>query len=159
MEISGMNEKDHADVKIHPPVLTLLHLAAGLALGWLLPLPLAPPQILRTFGLAAAFMGFLLGAAALAEFSRNHTTLDPHGTVSKLVTTGIYRFTRNPIYLGFVLMVIGVPLWFENLWGAALTPILIAFFNALVIRHEEAYLEKKFGEAYTGYKSRVRRWL
>jgi protein-S-isoprenylcysteine O-methyltransferase Ste14 len=152
-------KKDHADVKIHPPVLTLLHLLAAFALGRLIPVPLAAPQMLPASGFALGFMGFLLGVAAAAEFSRNHTTLDPHGSVSKLVTTGIYRFTRNPIYLGFVMMVIGVPLWFGNIWGAALMPILVALFNALVIRHEEAYLEKKFGEGYTGYKSRVRRWL
>ncbi len=152
-------QTDHADVKIQPPVLLLLHLFAGLALGWLIPIPLVPPQGLQKFGLALAFAGFLLGAAAAVEFNRKHTTLDPHGLVSTLVTSGIYRFTRNPIYLGFVMMVIGVPLYLNNYWGIVLAAILVILFNALVICHEEAYLEKKFGDEYAGYRSRVRRWL
>lgn len=71
----------------------------------------------------------------------------------------VYRFTRNPIYLGMAFMLIGFPLAFGNVWGIPLVAAFIPLMNNLVIRHEEAYLEKKFGEAYTGYKSRVRRWL
>jgi protein-S-isoprenylcysteine O-methyltransferase Ste14 len=150
---------DHADVKIHPPVLMLLHVGAAFLTNWLIPLPLAAPRGWETFGLALGFIGFLLGAAAAVEFGRAHTTLNPHGAVSKLVTTGIYRFTRNPIYLGFVLITVGVPLALNNFWGIAFTPLLVIFFNALVVRHEEAYLQKKFGDEYAGYKSRVRRWV
>ncbi|MCC6568788.1 MAG: isoprenylcysteine carboxylmethyltransferase family protein [Anaerolineales bacterium] len=71
----------------------------------------------------------------------------------------MYRFTRNPIYLGMAFMLIGFPLAFGNVWGIPLVAAFIPLMNNLVIRHEEAYLEKKFGEACTGYKSRVRRWL
>jgi protein-S-isoprenylcysteine O-methyltransferase Ste14 len=90
---------------------------------------------------------------------RAQTTLDPHGSVSTIVTSGPYRFSRNPIYLGFLCLLIGFPFIFRNYWGLILSPLLIVLMNTLVIQHEEAYLEKKFGEAYTGYKSRVRRWL
>ena len=80
-------------------------------------------------------------------------------TASQIVTTGIYGFTRNPIYLGFLLIVIGLPLNSGLIWGLLLAPLYILGMNRLVIEHEEAYLEKKFGEPYTSYRSRVRRWL
>lgn len=87
------------------------------------------------------------------------TTLDPHGSVTSVVSSGIYRFTRNPIYLGMICMLIGFPLVFGNVWGIPLVLAFIPLMNKLVIEYEEAYLTKKFGEGYTGYKRRVRRWL
>ena len=105
------------------------------------------------------FVGFLLGIGALNEFRKARTTLDPHGSVKNLVTSGIYRFTRNPIYLGFLLMVIGVPLNFGLYWGIGMVPFYIILMNRLIIEREENYLEKKFKNAYTNYKSQVRRWL
>jgi protein-S-isoprenylcysteine O-methyltransferase Ste14 len=153
------NIVDHAEVKIHPPVLTSIHVAGAVSLNWLIPFPESLPQIFKTFGIVLVLAGLTLAFLAVREFGRAHTTLDPHGAVSALVTSGPYRFSRNPIYLGFVCTLIGLPLALGTVWGAALSPILVLGLNALVIRYEEAYLEKKFGEAYTGYRSRVRRWL
>jgi len=156
-----MNEKaiDHAQVKIHPPVLTLIHVAAALLLNWLFPFPAALPQIWKSLGVFLVLAGLALALLAIRQFSLAHTTVDPHGSVTTLVTSGPYRFSRNPIYLGFVLMLAGFPLFSGTVWGAILVPVLILNLNSLVIRHEEAYLEKKFGGGYAGYKSRVKRWL
>jgi protein-S-isoprenylcysteine O-methyltransferase Ste14 len=88
-----------------------------------------------------------------------HTTLDPHGSVTEIVTNGPYRFSRNPIYLGFVCFLVGFTFIFRTYWGLILSPVLIILLYQLVIKYEEAYLEQKFGEVYTNYKSRVRRWL
>jgi protein-S-isoprenylcysteine O-methyltransferase Ste14 len=115
--------------------------------------------VFRNIGLGLAGIGFLLGMLSFYEFMKARTTLNPHGSVRNIVSGGIYRFTRNPIYLGFVFMLSGFPLTFGNVWGIALAPAFVWLTNRLVIQHEEAYLEKKFGEGYTGYKSRVRRWL
>jgi protein-S-isoprenylcysteine O-methyltransferase Ste14 len=104
-------------------------------------------------------IGFLFGLAAFLEFRRARTTLDPHGSVASIATSGVYRFSRNPIYVGFLLMVIGIPLNSGTYWGAVLAPIFFLLCNRLVVEREEAYLEKKFGDVYTSYKSRVRRWL
>jgi len=76
-----------------------------------------------------------------------------------LVTSGIYRFTQNPIYPGFLLMVVGLPLNSGLYWGIVLAPFYMMTMTRLVIDHEEIYLEKKFRNQYPGYKSRVRRWL
>ena len=151
--------KDHADVKIHPPVLTIIFIVIAYVAKWPIPIPFVVPSILRTVGFGLIVFGFLLGIAAISEFRKAHTTVDPHGSVSSIVTAGIYRFTRNPIYLGFLFMLIGIPLTSGTYWGLILAPVFIYFMNNLVIEHEEAYLARKFEETYTSYKSRVRRWL
>lgn len=152
-------KKDHADVKIHPPVLLIIHILAAYVLGRFILLPIVVSPLFRNIGLGLAGVGFLLGVLSFYAFRRARTTLNPHGSVTTVVSGGIYRFTRNPIYLGMVFMLIGFPLTFGNVWGIPLAPVFIFLMNKLVIEHEEAYLEKKFGEGYTGYKSRVRRWL
>ena len=151
--------KDNADVKIHPPVLVSMLVLAAFFLNKLFPLPLAFPQALVWLGYALVLIGLGLTISAASGFMRARTTLDPHGSVSNIVTSGPYRFSRNPIYLGFVCLLIGFPFIFRTYWGLILSPLLMVLMNLLVIRHEEAYLEKKFGDAYAGYKSRVRRWL
>ena len=151
--------KDHADVKIHPPVLVSMHVLAAFFLNKLFPLPSAFPQALVWLGYALVLIGLGLTISAARGFMRARTPLDPHGSVSNVVTSGPYRFSRNPIYLGFVCLLIGFPFIFRMYWGLILSPLLIVLMNMLVIQHEETYLAKKFGEAYTGYKSRVRRWL
>ncbi len=151
--------KDHASVKIHPPVLLVIHIGVAWLLGKLIVLPIIVSPLIRNIGLGLAGVGFLLGLSALYAFTKARTTVNPHGSVRAIVSTGIFRFTRNPIYLGMVFMLIGFPLAFGNVWGIPLAAVFIPLMNNLVIQHEEAYLEKKFGEAYTGYKSQVRRWV
>ncbi len=151
--------KDHASVKIHPPILLLIHIVAAWLLGKFILLPMVISPMIRNIGLALAGIGFLFGLLSLYAFTKARTTVNPHGSVKTIVSSGVYRLTRNPIYLGMVLMLIGFPLAFGNVWGIPLAPVFIFLMNKLVIEHEEAYLEKKFGEAYTGYRSRVRRWL
>ena len=151
--------KDHADVKIHPPVLLVTHILAAWLVGKLVVLPIQVSPIFSNVGLGLAGLGFLLGLLSLYEFRKARTTVNPHGVVRSIVSSGIYRFTRNPIYLGMVCMLGGFPLTFGNVWGIILTPVFIFLMNKLVIEHEEAYLKKKFGDVYAGYKSRVRRWL
>jgi protein-S-isoprenylcysteine O-methyltransferase Ste14 len=144
---------------VHPPVVALMCIVIAYVLGRFVPLPFTLPPLLRYVGLGITFIGFLLGIGALIEFRKARTTLDPHGSAKQVVTSGIYRFTRNPIYLGFLLMVMGLPLNSGLIWGVALAPFYVFMMNRLIIQHEEAYLERKFGKAYTGYASRVRRWL
>lgn len=154
-------EQDRPNISpmVHPPIVALLFIVIAYVLGRFVPLPFIPSMIWRSFGLLLTFIGFLLGIGALIEFRRARTSLDPHGSTKQVVTAGIYRFTRNPIYLGFLLMVIGLPLNSGLIWGIVLAPLYIIAMTRLVIEHEEAYLEKKFKDQYTGYKSRVRRWL
>ena len=106
------------------------------------------------FGLALA-----LAAWAIVTITRAGSNVPTNQPTTTIVRSGPYRFTRNPIYLGMFLGLIGLAIAFDNLW---LLMMLVPF--ALVVRYgvvarEEAYLERKFGDVYCGYRSRVRRWL
>ena len=151
---------DNAQVIIRPPLVWALAAIAGLMLNWLMPLPFVPAA------LPAGWLGGTVSVLALALFAWAITTITRAGsnvptnrpTVS-IVDTGPYRFTRNPIYLGMMLGLVGLAIAFDSLW---LLVTLVPF--ALVIRYgviarEEAYLERKFGDIYRRYRARVRRWL
>ena len=154
-------QKDSPNINknVHPPFVALFYIVVAMVLQRFVPIPFEVPAAGRYIGLGMTAIGFLLGIGAFIEFRKARTTLDPHGSVKALVTDGIYRFTRNPIYLGFFLMVIGFPLNSGSLWGFIAAPFYLTTMSRLVIEKEEAYLEKKFKERYTGYRSRVRRWL
>lgn len=154
-------QKDSPEIhkNIHPPFVALFYIFIAMMIGRFVPMPFEIPTMVQNIGLGLTFIGFLLGVGAFLEFRRARTTLDPHGSVKTLVTGGIYKLTRNPIYLGFLLMVIGFPLTFGSLWGVVVAPFFIVTLSRLVIEKEEAYLEKKFKGEYTDYSSRVRRWL
>jgi protein-S-isoprenylcysteine O-methyltransferase Ste14 len=154
-------EQDRPDISpmVHPPLVAVLYIVFAYLLGYFIPLPFALAPTWQYFGLALAFVGCLSGIGAFVEFRKARTTLDPHGSTRQLVTSGVYRFTRNPIYLGFLLMVIGLPLNSGLIWGLVLAPFYMLTMARLVIGREEAYLEKKFRNQYTNYTSRVRRWL
>ena len=155
-----MNEyRDHASVKIHPPVLLVMHFLVAYFLNRFVPLSFVFPGILVWVGYALVVIGFGLAFSAAIRFMQARTTLDPHGSVSEIVTGGVFGISRNPIYLGFVCLLVGFPFIFGSYSGLILSPFFIILMNTLVIQHEEAYLEKKFGDVYTSYKSRVRRWL
>ena len=144
---------------VHPPIVALIFIAVAFVLGRFVLGSFMAPSVLRNIGFALTFIGLLCGVGAFLEFRKARTTLDPHGSTKQLVTSGIYRFTRNPIYLGFLLMVIGFPLNSGFYSGIVVAPFFAFTLNRLVIEKEEAYLEKKFKDVYTSYKSRVRRWL
>jgi protein-S-isoprenylcysteine O-methyltransferase Ste14 len=155
------SQKDHPNINkfVHPPVVTLIFVGIAHLLGWFIRVPLGVSESLQTFGFLTTVFGFLIAVGALIEFKRAGTTLDPHGSATSLVTSGVYRFSRNPIYLGFLLMVAGLPLNSGFYSGIVVAPFFALTMNLLVIEKEEAYLEKKFGEKYTGYRSGVRRWF
>lgn len=150
---------DHADVKIPPPVLALLHVIAALLLDWLLPFPGFMLQPMIWLGIILVLAGLSIGFMGVRQLASAHTTLDPHRPVSTLVTDGPYRFSRNPIYLGFTFILIGLPLALGTYWGLILSPVFVLLAGTLVIQHEESYLGRRFGEMYDIYKKQVRRWV
>ena len=151
--------KNRAGIRVPAPILAMIHITMAVLLEWLAPIPVPAPIFVQWFGLGFAALGFILGVLAFIEFRRVRATLDSKGPTHSLVTSGIYRYTRNPIYLGFVFMLIGLPLTIGTYWGVILVWPLIVFTNNLVIKNEETYLEKNFKDQFEDYKSRVRRWL
>jgi protein-S-isoprenylcysteine O-methyltransferase Ste14 len=151
---------DTAQVMIRPPVAWGLAVIAGFALNWLAPLPFLPA------GLPEGWLGAMVFALALALFAWAIGTMTRAGSnvptnrpTTTIVEQGPYRFTRNPIYLGMFLGLIGLTIAFDNLWLLIMLAPLALVIRYGVVAREEAYLERKFGDVYRGYRSRVRRWL
>ena len=151
---------DNPGVVAHPPVIYAVALALGLGLDYLLvPAPFlsAPLQ----YWLAAALIAVGLGIAGLAirRFLAAGTNVPTPLPATVLVIDGIYRFSRNPIYLGLNLNHLGIGVAVDSLWIVGLLVPVLAIMRYGVIGREERYLEGKFGEPYRRYKATVRRWL
>lgn len=158
---AGSNDTapDHADVLIHPPLLYLGGLIAGLALDWWLPYPALPRTLQFSVGAILIFAGLVIAVSAMRRFRRAGTTVPTHEPTSAVVTSGIYRFSRNPIYVGMTLLYLGIAVMADGAWTAAMLIPILAIMRYGVVAREEAYLERKFGDAYRDYKAAVRRWL
>jgi protein-S-isoprenylcysteine O-methyltransferase Ste14 len=151
-----------AGVIARPPLLYFAALLFGLVSDRLLPLPFPVPRIEPVYRIIAGssiLIGLALAAAGIRNFSRAGTPVPTSEPTRALVTTGVHGRTRNPIYLGMFLVYGGIGIAARSLWTLVLTlPLAIAIRYGVVAR-EEAYLERRFGDAYRDYKARVRRWL
>lgn len=143
-----------------PPLIYLGVLLAAVALGWFAPLrPLLPRPWDLAIGLPLAAAGLCIAAAALLHFRRVGTPVDPTSRARVLAAGGIYRVSRNPMYLGAVLTFLGLGLAGGWTWLAILACAMPALLWHFAIRREEVHLTARFGEAYIDYARRVRRWL
>lgn len=113
----------------------------------------------RWAGIALVGLGLALFAAALVEFRRHRTTVIPHREPSALITTGIYRLSRNPIYLADALILAGLSLFWGAVSGLLLVPIFLALVTARFIRPEEARLRAGFGADFDAWARNTRRWI
>lgn len=155
------NDLATAGVVARPPLVFLAAVLLGLAADRLLPLPFAVPAggLVPWIAGALVLAGVALAAAGARNFSRAATPVPTDKPVRALVTTGIHGRTRNPIYLGFFLLYWGIAAAAESGWILILTLPLAIVIRYGVVAREEAYLERRFGDAYRTYKARVRRWL
>lgn len=154
-------DRDGAAVRIPPPLVYLGGVIAGVLVhGFVLPLrPPLPPGARVALTAVAILLGLSLMGGAIRLFRRSGQDPKPWEPTPEIISTGVYRFTRNPMYVGMALLQIGIGVGLANGWILALVPVVLALVYWTAIRHEEAYLERKFGENYTSYKRSVRRWL
>ena len=103
--------------------------------------------------------GFVVLGFAISEFRRHGTRVETYRPTTAIAQTGIYRFSRNPIYLAMGFPIAGLAIALDTLWIAAAAVPFYAVIRYFVIAREEDYLERKFGDEYRAYKARVRRWL
>ena len=151
--------------RIPPPLIDLAVAALMWALACLWPLAQLWPRGGRPWGLGAA-LGLALAGGGLAlagawEFRRAHTSLNPLAPqrTRTLVTSGVFGLTRNPMYLGMVLVLLGWAVWLGNAAALAGPPLAVWLLTALQIQPEERILRQRFGAHYERYAARVRRWL
>ncbi|CAN5542709.1 isoprenylcysteine carboxylmethyltransferase family protein [soil metagenome] len=152
----------NAGVYVPPP----LWFVAGLFAGWIadryllaLPMPNALASSARSMGPLVMLIGVVLLGSGLMTFRRAGTAIVPHRPAARIVSSGPYRFTRNPMYTGLALVYVGVAGILASWWPLLLLPVVLFAVFQLVIKREEAYLRSAFGEEYAAYCARVRRWL
>ena len=150
---------DRPDVVARPPLLYLGFLLAGLGLEVLWPGPAVHSGLRYGLGGALAVAGFALMLVAVGLFRRSGTNVQTWKPTTALVCHGIYRFSRNPIYVGMTGFYAGIALLAGSLWALGLVVPLLLVVHHGVIAREERYLEDKFGDAYRLYRAAPRRWL
>jgi len=149
---------DHPGVDLPPPIYSLVAVGLGYQLDKLHPWPLTVPHSEQIAGLLFAAGLSLMSWAALG-FYHNQTTILPHKANSALIEDGAFRYSRNPVYLSFLVLLTAVAFAAANGWLLALVPANWLCLRWRVIKREEAYLLRRHGEVYSDYCRRVRRWL
>jgi len=157
----GSDGKDGAAVRFPPPFVPVIALAIGIILErYVLPISPSLSSLIR-FGVGGLLLvtGLGLMAAAFGLFRSTGQDPKPWEVTPEIISTGIYGFTRNPMYVSMGLLQAGIGLALSNLWVVLLVPVTWITIYRLAIRYEEAYLERKFGSEYLDYKRAVRRWV
>ena len=154
-------EEDNAKVKFPPPLIFLGGLLAGLLIGWLFDIPSLDLDERTKVAVAILLpvLGFGIGVAGMSVFRRRGTNVEPWRASTAIVADGVFRWTRNPMYIGMTLIYCGLAIAFESLAALLVLPLVLIIIRTYVIAREERYLEGKFGDEYRRYKKRVRRWI
>ncbi len=153
--------KDNPGVYIPPPLIyaaffffsVLLQKIWPLRRGWL------SKAMVPIIGWSLIALGLLLIFPAIRRFIVSHNTLIPVKPANSLQTTGIYALSRNPMYMGLLFLYCGIAFFQGNWWTFILVPMLILVVHSYIIKKEENYLLRAFGEEYNAYKKRVRSWI
>mgnify|MGYP003460854390 FL=1 len=149
------------ELKVPPLLLFALFAAAMFGLSWAAPATAFSLPGSRAAATLLALSGLGIALAGVAAFRRHKTTVNPlvPSDASSVVASGVYRHSRNPMYLGILLLLAGWALFLSNTAAALLLPAFVAYMNRFQIAPEERILAAKFGAPFTDYTAAVRRWL
>jgi protein-S-isoprenylcysteine O-methyltransferase Ste14 len=148
--------------RLPPPLLFVLPLLIGTQLERLVPLSVrwdGPSTVMLVGGWAMIALGIAAAGSAVGLFVRRWTTIVPHGRANVLVSTGPFRWSRNPMYVGLTILYLGVCALSRSPWCLALLPVPLLILQRIVIPMEEQSMLAVFGTDYDAYSRRVRRWL
>lgn len=149
------------ELKIPPPVVALITAALMWGIARVAPLIEFAPTVRLVAVVIISAVGGSIGIAGIIAFRCARTTtnpMKPHTTAS-LVCSGIYRLTRNPMYLGVLCMLIAWGVWLASIWALLGASVFVLYINRFQITPEERVLAAKFGNDFAAYKEKVRRWL
>lgn len=155
----GAEDRNGPGVFVPPPLQFGVAVVAGVILDGDAP---AWPQLtdpLRLAGVLGALTGLFLIAISLGLFRRFRTRPEPWQPDQALIASGVYKFSRNPMYLGMALLCLGIAMLFNSLAGVLLVGVALLVIDRYVVAREETYLARRFGAAYDAYRAKVRRWL
>ena len=142
-----------------PPLVYLGSIAIGMVLHFAWPTSLLPRSVSPLFGIPVVLLAMGLFLSAVRTFRAAGTPVPGNQPTTAIVRTGPFRFSRNPIYLAFSLLQLGIALWVNSLWLVLTLLAAVAVMSLFVIPREERYLEARFPSEYSPYKASVRRWL
>ena len=151
--------RDSSGVRFPPPLIYVLGLLAGWWLERKYPLPSLPKNVALGAGIFLIVAGLAVARAGARTIWKANSSIIPMKPTTAIVSGGPYAITRNPMYVGMVLIYVGVAFLIHSAWALLLVPLVIVAVDRLVIAKEERYLAGKFGEPYLAYKSKVRRWI
>ena len=146
-------------LKIPPPILVFILVISNYFSSQKIHLIILPNRTL--ISILILLIGILILINPIFKFIRSKTTIDPikFKRVNKLITSGIYKYSRNPMYLGFLIIVISTSIFYLNIYSIT-TPFFFYFWiNRFQIKREEIFLTEKFGKEYLQYKTKTRRWI
>ena len=146
-------------LKFPQPLLVGLTIGCGYLIDWIMPLPVLHADLVWLSGAVLLVMALLIALAGLFHFLEAKTHIEPWQPTTTIIKQGIFGYSRNPIYLSFCIATAGSGLVLNSWWILMGVLPLICLLQQLVIKREEIYLERKFGEVYLDYKRQVRRWL
>jgi protein-S-isoprenylcysteine O-methyltransferase Ste14 len=158
---TNAQDRDSPNVLFMPPLMFLICLISGIALGNLLPcgFPWVSDAMRFLGGGVLTLAGFTFVIIGYGRFRALKVTVKTIRPASSLVTGGVYRFSRNPMYIGLVLTLAGLGAIAGNPWLSSTMVPMALYLNYYVIPREETYLQRRFGESYSAYCASVRRWL
>ena len=147
-------------LKLPPPIWALVYVLIAVAISWFFSWSKVPGFPLAPLGISLVAISWILPVWAIVLFRREGTEIEPTSpTNRKLITSGPYQFTRNPMYLGLVILTLGIAIWI-GAWPMFGAPVaLFATANWVHVPFEEAKMRRQFGAAYDNYVARVRRWI
>ncbi|MEJ2397087.1 MAG: isoprenylcysteine carboxylmethyltransferase family protein [Gammaproteobacteria bacterium] len=144
---------------ILPPRYLFVAIVLMLALHWIVPIEIWIAWPYTLLGIIPLGLGSWLNLAADSALKQNHTTVKPFEASTALVTTGVYRLSRHPMYLGMVLILLGLAILLGSLVSLPIVIVFAVLLDWVFIRSEEAMLRDGFGEAWRDYSGQVRRWI
>jgi protein-S-isoprenylcysteine O-methyltransferase Ste14 len=144
---------------VRPPIVYLLSIVVGLVLHAIWPVRIVPRALGASVGAVIVLLAIALFITAVRTFRRAGTPVPGNQPTTTIVRDGPYRFTRNPIYLAFSLLQLGLALWVNTLWLLLTLVAAFTLMSFVVIPKEERYLERRFPGEYRSYTESVRRWL
>lgn len=153
------NTTDNAGVITIPPFIYITGLLLGGLIHYFYPLKFLPDSMAIWLGVPLMLISFPIAVMAFKLFKQYETDPDVRTPTTTIVFDGIYRLSRNPMYLSLALLYLGIACWVNSLWIVLLLIPVIIIVNQGVIKREEQYLERKFSDEYLLYKSKVRRWI
>jgi protein-S-isoprenylcysteine O-methyltransferase Ste14 len=150
---------DHPGVRVPPPLVYVAAILLGAGIDRFAPWPVLPAGLTRWLGGALVACAAIIAGLSVREFRKMRTAIRPDRPAAALVTTGPFRYVRNPMYLALSLAHVAIGIWINSAWIIGLVIPALAWVNYRVIPREERYLHGRFGQAYDDYHRRARRWL